>query len=33
MSVEEIYATVVMIAAISVVWLGMAWALVNWVIG
>jgi hypothetical protein len=33
MSVEDIYATIVMISAISVVWVGVAWALVNWVIG
>jgi hypothetical protein len=29
MSLEHIYATVVMISAISVVWLGIAWALVK----
>jgi hypothetical protein len=33
MSAGDIYATVVMIGAISVVWVGVAWALVNWVIG
>ena len=33
MSVENIYATVVMISAISVVWVGVVWVLVNWAIG